>query len=496
MSANAERFSRLIEKRLGLQFEESRLGALAEVLERRSRGRGITSRVYLGLLEADALESEYESLAPDLTVAETYFFRNINQFHALTEWVLPEVMAARSRERTIRVLSAGCASGEEPYSISMVLREACGANWSVAVKAVDLNAASLQKANRGRFSRWAFRETPPELQQRWFVRDGDEYVLDTTVRQSVEFERGNLADNMARVWRPASYDIVFCRNVMMYFAPDRARLLVDCIAQSLAPGGFLFLGHAETLRGLSNDFELCHTHDTFYYRLTGNSLGSPTPDVRSPAAASAEWSAASWVAAVGSANERIRQLVPAASTDFTLRPDPAQTEYQPQCDLTPALDLLRQERFGDALGVLGNLPPESDRDEKVLLLRSALLTHCGRLAEAEKSCRQLLRLDERSAGAHYLLALCHESRNDSSAAMQQNQIAIHLDPCFSMAHLHFGLLAKRAGRRDAARLQLRQAFSLLHQEDDFRLLLFGGGFSREALMTLCQDELAACGGLR
>jgi chemotaxis protein methyltransferase CheR len=99
-----------------------------------------------------------------------------------------------------------------------------------------------------------------------------------------------------------------------------------------------------------------------------------------------------------------------------------------------------------------------------------------------------------SAGAHYLLALCREGARDLKGAAEQDQIAAYLDPGFAMPRLHLGLMARREGQRENARRQLRQAYTLLHQEDASRLLLFGGGFSREMLVTLCREELAASGG--
>jgi chemotaxis protein methyltransferase CheR len=140
------------------------------------------------------------------------------------------------------------------------------------------------------------------------------------------------------------------------------------------------------------------------------------------------------------------------------------------------------------------LPAESARDPDVLLLSAALLTHRGRLADAEETCRRLLEVDELSAGAHYLLALCREAARDGSGAAYHDQVAVYLDPGFAMPRLHLGLLARRAGDRAAAQRELGEALPLLQREDASRLLLFGGGFSRETLVALCRTELLGCGG--
>ena len=163
-------------------------------------------------------------------------------------------------------------------------------------------------------------------------------------------------------------------------------------------------------------------------------------------------------------------------------------------DLERALELLRGERFTEALETLQRLPPESARDPDVLLLTAALHTHRGRLTEAEEACKRLLEVDELSAGAHYLLALCREGARDKTSSVYHDQTAIYLDPSFAMPHLHLGLLARRAGDRATAQRELGQALLLLQREDSSRLLLFGGGFGRETLVALCRTELLSCGG--
>src|SRR5205085_5667452 len=121
-------------------------------------------------------------------------------------------------------------------------------------------------ARRARYSSWALRETPMDVRGRWFCDDGRDVVLERSVREAVAFESANLASDDPALWQPATYDVIFCRNVLMYFAPEQMSAVIERIAQSLVPGGFLFLGHAETLRGVSDRFHLCNTHDCFYYQ--------------------------------------------------------------------------------------------------------------------------------------------------------------------------------------------------------------------------------------
>jgi chemotaxis protein methyltransferase CheR len=162
-------------------------------------------------------------------------------------------------------------------------------------------------------------------------------------------------------------------------------------------------------------------------------------------------------------------------------------------NLKSAFELLRQERFADALTAIRVLPPAAASDADTLLLKAVLCAHSGQLEEAEQVCRHLLELDELNAGARYVLALCCEGAGDNRAAVDHDQAAVYLDAGFAMPRLHLGLLSRRTGDRETAKRELEQALILLQREDSSRLLLFGGGFGREALLALCRAELAACG---
>lgn len=488
--SDLERFRSAIEDRIGLQFYDSRLTFLGEVLQRRLDALGQSSASgYIWNLEQGTSADEPSALARELTVGETYFFRNIEQFHVLADVVLPERAKVRGAGGALRFLSAGCASGEEAYSIAIVARETFGdRSREIVVRAVDLNPTFLEKAARAWYSPWALRDTSAEIQRKWFRPKGREFVLDEEMRAAVKIEAANLASDDGGLWQPGSYDAIFCRNVLMYFSPSQMRAVIARIARSLAPGGFLFLGHAETLRGISNQFHLRHSHGTFYYELKDRAdTCAETPSffpARVPLATIAPASSTAWFDAIRRASERVAKLVP----DRTI----ADREISPAAarwDPAPALDLLRKERFAEALAHVRTRPVTEASDPDVLLLEAALLAHGGQLVAAEDACLRLLVLDELNAGAHYVLALCREQSGHLQRAIEHNRVATYLNPAFAIPRLHLGLLAGRIGDRAGARRELKQALDLLKREDPSTLLLFGGGFSREALMAVCEAAL-------
>jgi chemotaxis protein methyltransferase CheR len=494
-SGELERFRSVISRRLGLWFEDGKLEYLAGVLERRLEARSEVAAQYLVNLEVSSkTQKELSAVAQELTVGETYFFRHTDQLRAFSDVALPARLDARSTVKQLRFLSAGCSSGEEGYSLSILTQQRLqGAGWDVGIKGVDINPRAIERARLARYSPWALRETPEDIQKRCFAVDGREYVLAKAIRDTVSFEEENLVGD--EVWAAESYDVVFCRNVLMYFTPECAQRVVGRFARALAPGGYLFMGHAENLRGISSDFELCHTHGTFYYRRKDElqrftaKLSEPALPQAVPSSTPSDDWMSTWLDTVQRSSDRIRALTEQART-VTPR---ATLPRVATLDLSLALELLVHERFAEALDVLHRLPPSSSQDADAVLLRAALLTHCGRLEAAELACAELLTLDGLSAGAHYLRALCRERQGDTRAALEHAQTASYLDPTFAMPHVHLGLMARRSGDRTTAQHELRQAALLLQREDPSRLILFGGGFNRDGLIALCRSELDRLG---
>jgi chemotaxis protein methyltransferase CheR len=528
------RFRSLVAERMGLEFPDDKLGDLAEVFrERLSATRLPSGEAYLRCLTAPATGlAEMREVAQHLTVNESYFFRNPNHFRALVDLVIPARLQVPERTGGLRVLSAGCSSGEEAYTVAILLREhplAAARLAPMSILGVDVNAAVLEKARKGRYTEWSLRATPPAARARWFHSQGNELVLHESIRNMVTFELGNLAEAGTGFVAPRTLDVIFCRNVFIYFSPEAIRATVERFTGALQPGGFLFLGDAESLRGISSEFELCHTHETFYYRLRAPRPRRPVGTLRVPGGlpsispAEAAWESWSslplvtdrpapaagltggalpvqapsdpigqeeWMDAIGQASQRVATLSAGAVRSRSLA-SPVQAGGW---DLAPIRQLMATDREAEALAAIAALPPAAEADAEVRLVRAMLLTNRGDLAGAERICRELLVVDEFNAGAHYLLAVSCEQRSALADALEHDRIATYLDPDFAMPRLHFGRLARRAGNVQRARQELTRALELIEWEDPSRLALFAGGFSRERLSQICRTELLACIG--
>jgi chemotaxis protein methyltransferase CheR len=507
-----EMFAAAVLSRLGFSLDQHNAPHVVQALRGRLERTGCkTVAGYIGRFDEPVFaRAELSEVALALAVPETYFFRHPEQFQALAEAAIPARMEARKSIRRLNVLSAGCASGEEAYSLAAVILRVPGIqNWDLRIRGVDLNAQLLGKARQARYSEWSLRAVGEAERRLCFRREGGDYVLDEKLKAPVSFEEGNLAGEGAGFWQADFFDIIFCRNVMIYFSPMAVRALAGRLASSLAPGGFLFLGPSETLRGISQEFHLRHTHGAFYYQRRAaheqSMPATPAAAALAPAAVPAPvplLAKSDWVSATAASSHRIAALAEQSRRrpgKEGLETTPEQEQGTPAVlpagqDLAEVRDLLREERFEDALRAMDALPGPAATDPDALMIQAVLLANRGELRRAEQVCAQLLAADELRPGAHYLMAVCQERRGDPSAAAEHDQAAIYLDGAFAMPHLHLGLLAKGSSDLPTARRELDQALGLLAKEDASRILLFGGGFSREALTRFCQAQLERCGG--
>ncbi|MBN9416670.1 MAG: methyltransferase domain-containing protein [Candidatus Eremiobacteraeota bacterium] len=449
------RFRERLEHLLGLVFPEGHQSLLEEVLRRRCGRRSQES--YLAELETTYDPEEIAKLASELTVGETLFFRHSAQLQTFLQLAVPQRLKARQSLRRLSILSVGCSSGEEPYSLAMLLRQNFALqDWNVQILGVDVNRKALATARRGIYSNWSVREAPELLLKRWFHPKADQFQLDKNILEAVQFEERNL--NLANhdLWLSGRWDVIFCRNMLMYFAFDKARQLVSNFARSLSDGGYLFLGPADNLRGISEDFTLHYRDESFYYQLK-------SPDSGPPAAQAAP-----------------ARRIPSAPVPRPVQPTGLRTDL--------LKDLLESERYAQALELLESLPASAERS----LWKASVLVNSGKLEAAEQLCQTLLHQPQTEAGAHLLLGLCRREVGELGAARGYFEQAARLDGQLALARVYSGMVLRRLGLSALARTHLRQALTLLEKESEQRLLLFGGGYRRSAWFSLCQSELERC----
>jgi len=257
-----------IYKRTGMWFADSAKYLLQKRLSPRAKELNFDSfQKYFYFLQYDPrADAEFDQIYDLVTTNETYFFREPAQLAAFTEEIVPDLLSRKS-VRKIRIWSAGCSSGEEPYTIAMLLEEAGLYTHTVfEIFASDINQSVLAKARRGHYRENAFRATDPAVRERYFAREGDgSWRISDEIRNRVSFGRLNLYDE-PRVSLLGHVDIIFCRNVIIYFDEASKKVVVGSFYNRLIEGGYLLLGHSESLISLSTQFKLRHLKNDMVYQ--------------------------------------------------------------------------------------------------------------------------------------------------------------------------------------------------------------------------------------
>jgi len=280
----------LVYQECGMYFDERRAHFLQDRLQKRLRACRLESFYsYYRLLTSREGRSELAALLENLTINETSFFRNRPQLELFQKVVLEELLRRKHQQRdwNLRLWSAGCSTGQEPYTLGMMLCDAlayyqlrnplpCGLPsprplvpppWRVEILASDISYSALRAAQEGGYSEQQMEPVDYMYRLRYFDRVGERYLAKPALRQVVQFDFHNLKTE----YLPQRNDIIFCRNVMIYFDEAEQKRLIEKLYRCLNAGGYLFVGHAETLFGLSDKFRMIHQHNgTAYQRSEGD----------------------------------------------------------------------------------------------------------------------------------------------------------------------------------------------------------------------------------
>lgn len=255
----------------GFLIDEGRGGYLSSRLQPRLDELSLDSfRDYYACLKFSPRgPAEFQQLVSILTNNETYFFREDAQLKILTEHILPQLKERKQSrgDKKIRIYSAGCSSGEEVYTIAMLLLESGHFiwNWDVMVTGIDIDPQMIERARQGIYSGRAFQATPPQFLERYFTKSGENYQVKESLRRITRFEEGNLL-RMEPFLGSDPAHAIFCRNVFIYFSEDTTRRIVESFAELLEPEGYLFLGHSESLSRVSSRYQPIRHPGAIIYR--------------------------------------------------------------------------------------------------------------------------------------------------------------------------------------------------------------------------------------
>jgi chemotaxis protein methyltransferase CheR len=416
------RFRAFIEDRCGLDFGESRRSSLEAALRTRMRQLGIIDHAdYFDRLSGRPEGEEFCSLINRLTITETCFFRDPAQFRMLRSCILPALLRAAAGRRSLRICSAGCSSGAEPYSVALLLRQMglhiTHPDWDIEIVGIDVNTAMLEAAQRAVYSARAVRNVDDECLQQHFTAMGPQYRLNPEIADAVRFEHGSLTQD--EPFPPDSFDIILCKNVAIYFRPEVTRQLVQRLHRAMREGGYLLLGHSESLWQMEQGLTLVEHDGVFCYR---KPLAAETPNRREPA---------SVIGFQPLSRERS-----AREEDVPLEPA---GEYE-RC--------LATFRRGDWESVetgVREIIAKNPAFVPARLLLAGLHAHLGRQDEARKEAEAVLLLNDLEPRAHLLLGMIAARAGRHTEAMEGLERALYLDDSLALAYFWLGNLYRERG---------------------------------------------------
>ena len=438
-AAPIARFRDLLENRCGLFFGESRQTSLQSSIGVRMQELGLDDAdAYYERLRGESADDEFRKLIHLVTITETCFLRDPAQFRLLRHHVIPAVLDDRRRDRShaVRIWSAGCSSGEEPYSVALLLRDMglhlTHPDWTFDIFGTDLNTERLEFARRGVYGARAVRNVEGPWLRRFFEPDGDQFRLKDDIRRSVQFREGNLASDRSSGAPPGRADVILCKNVAIYFRSEVTRRLVERLYDALNPGGYLLLGHSESLWQMESGFTLVEHDGVFCYRKDGTRA--------SPAA----WRAK------GEMGRGDAAAAPAPIAGATQALSPEATAPGPAGQYERCLEAIRNGTPDQAEADVRELIRTSPTFVPAHLLLGGLYAQRGRYAEARAQAERVLALNDMDARAYLLLGMIDGRAGRSAEAILSLRRALYLDDALALAYFWLGNLYRDRGDADRA----------------------------------------------
>jgi chemotaxis protein methyltransferase CheR len=439
---------------------------------------------YLGLLASERGDDELRRLLPLVTVGKTNFFRDERQFRALAALLPGLVGRAKSGGPPVRVWSAGCATGEEPFSIAMSCAEAGAVPGEVELLATDVNPEAVAAAARGLYEARRSREVPGPLLARHFDQEGDAWRVRTSLRQYVRAIRPhNLVSGAFPDPEYGGWDLIFCRNVIIYFDTPTTQRVLEQFHRALTPGGYLFLGYSESLFRLFDGFELTEVAGAFLYRKPEDGgRATATPVRTSQPHPSSPPPVRHVTFPPQSTPTRRMPALPATPPGRGPAPFPPpvpptsapSSQLAPQEFLDGAVALFAEGRFGAARELLERHLERSGEDLSVRLTLANLYGVLRQFDRARQSYQAALALEPLSAEAHLFYGVHLLAMADAEGAALELSRALFLDPDLSLAHYYLGRCREAQRDPNRARLAYRNAIEAFRRLPQGRRQAFLG----------------------
>lgn len=486
------KLSNFISTSMGLNFPKEKLPDLERGIILASKEFNFDNiKDFVDWLSTSHIDKKHiEILAGYLTIGETYFYRDENYFEILENNILPKLINSRSQsDKRIRIWSAGCSSGEEPYSIAMLLHKLISdiKDWDITILASDINSKFLRKASEGIYTEWSFRNAPAWIKNNYFQNESNKrFKIIPSIKKMVNFSYLNLADENypSLINNTNAMDIIFCRNVLMYLIPERANKVVVNLSNSLVEGGWLIINPAEASFVPGDRFDgITFDNAIIHKRKTGRSTGATENNLS--------------VSNIETKNE---------ITDFNLKfkawlntensnigkLDKSITDnssggkvISDNLDLyLRAYELFNSGLYEDAEKQLLNIHSKDPLISKVQALLARIYANKGELNDALNWCEKAIVSDKLNPALYYLQATILQELGNEKDAIRLLKQTLYLDHNFVMAHLALANLTMNNNQLAESNKYHRNALSILSAYPQDKILPYSEGLTAGRLLEI------------
>lgn len=481
-----EKLSKYVAHHMGLHFPKNRWRELVRGIATAAPEFGFedAENCIKWLLSVQLKQKQIEILASHLTIGETYFFRDQRNLEILEEQILPKLIRLRiSHERRLRIWSVACSTGEEPYSLAILLNKLLPAikSWQISIIATDINPRALKKAVAGVYSEWSFRGTPSWVKEKYFERKSkNSFEIIPGIKRMVRFSYLNLATGIypSLLNNTNAVDVIFCRNVLMYFTPEQAGKVVRQLKQCLVEGGWLFTSPVDASHIRNSSFKPVSFQEVMVYQKNERQASIMKDPPIQPITKEEKPSPFNF-----SISTNLPQVEPDVKDTLSPKANKQRSLHE------EALALYEQGQYVEAADKASNLISLNPEDAKAHAILARVYANQGKLDEALLCGKKAVEADKFSIDFHYLLSIILQEQGQIEEAVKSLKRTLYLEPDFVQAHFALGNLLRQQGNSKESGKHFQNALVLLSTYDQEEVLPESGGMNAGRLMEIIRFTL-------
>jgi len=444
------------------------------------------------IMQSEIPAKELEILANHLTIGETYFFREKIALNLLQEKIIPaikDVQKENGGSKSLKIWSAGCSSGEEPYSIAMLLKDIIPdiGDWDIMILATDINTVALEKAREGKYTAWSFRDTPENIKRKYFIENGKTFELKPEIRKMVNFSRVNLASDVfpTEAGGFSDLDVIFCRNVLMYFSPEVITNIAGKFFQTLKKDAWFITSQVELNDQYFGNFQRIVFEGGIFYRKSSRELQQDLiKNIFSVSETNGKPNKAKKnIPQVKPLLQKKKAIKEPSSIDKKLE---INTEFNEKNVISEAETLFARGSYQDCIIFCKRLLTKENSNTEITFLLSKAYANAGKLDEAEKTLKSLIAAHSDNAEHYYFFATILMEQKNWDEADRNLVKALYLEPGLLAARLSRSRVLTHLNKNEQSKKEMENLLSDIDVYDDYEAIPGLDGLTAGRLRQMAQ----------